>query len=170
MGCHDPFDLAGSRMRPLFDIIEAHRAPVALDVGDLTMSSHQPWSLARIADDHPNMKLVVCHLLAPIPGREKELSLSLELLKKPNVWFDIAALPKIVVPGTYPYPAVHETLKLAKSIVGADRLLWGTDAPFAATQDSYEHLTDYLTKGDAFTEEELKDVYYNNAKHVYFEA
>ena len=169
MGCHDPFDLAGKEMRPLFDIIEAHNAPVALDVGDLTMPSHQPWSLAKIAEDHPNMKLVVCHLLAPIHGREKELQLSLELLKKPNVWFDIAALPKIVAPGTYPFPAVHEVLKMAKDILGADRLLWGTDAPFAATQDPYEHLADYLTKGDAFTEAELEDVYYNNAKHVYFE-
>ena len=92
------------------------------------------------------MKLVVCHLLAPIPGREKELELSLELLKKPNVWFDIAALPKIVAPGTYPFPAVHEVLKMAKEILGADRLLWGTDAPFAATQDPYEHLADYLVK------------------------
>ena len=153
MGCHDPFDLAGKEMRPLFDIIEAHNAPVALDVGDLTMPSHQPWSLAKIAEDHPNMKLVVCHLLAPIP----------------NVWFDIAALPKIVAPGTYPFPAVHEVLKMAKEILGADRLLWGTDAPFAATQDPYEHLADYLVKGDAFTESELEDVYYNNAKHVYFE-
>lgn len=53
--------------------------------------------------------------------------------------------------------------------MGADRLLWGTDAPFAATQNSYEHLTDYLTKGDAFTSEELADVYYNNAKRVYFD-
>lgn len=109
---------------------------------------------------------MVCHLPAPIPGWEKELSFSLELLKKPNIWFDIAALPKIVAPGSY--PAVHETLKLAKSILGADRLLWGTDAPFAATQDSCEHLTDSLTKGDAFTETELEDVYYSNAKRVYF--
>lgn len=168
MGCHDAFDLAGGRMRPLFDIIEAHRAPVALDVGDLTMDSHQPWALARIAEDHPGMKLVVCHLLAPQPGRERELELSLRLLNKPNVWFDIAALPKIVAPGSYPFPAVHEVLKLAKSILGADRLLWGSDAPFAATQDPYEHLVDYLQKGDAFTPEELEKVYYHNARQVYF--
>ena len=46
--------------------------------------------------------------------------------------------------------------------------MWGTDAPFAATQDTYEHLTDYLFKNGAFTEEELEDVYYNNAELVYF--
>jgi predicted TIM-barrel fold metal-dependent hydrolase len=48
-------------------------------------------------------------------------------------------------------------------------MMWGTDAPFAATNDSYENLTDYLQKGSAFTEEELEDVYYNNAKFVYFD-
>ena len=46
--------------------------------------------------------------------------------------------------------------------------MWGTDAPYAATQDSYEHLTDYLTKSDKFTQEELENIYYNNAKKVYF--
>lgn len=169
MGCHDPFDLAGERMMALYRIAERHHGVVALDVGDISMPSHQPMSLARIADACPGLKLVVCHLLAPTPGREKELLLSLELLKKPNVWFDIAALPKIVAPGTYPFPAVHEVLKKAKAILGADRLLWGTDAPFAATQDPYEHLDDYLQKGDAFTEDELRKVYYDNAKHVYFD-
>lgn len=54
MGCHEPFDLACPVMRPLFDIIEAHNAPVALDVGDLTMPSHPPWSMARIAEDFPH--------------------------------------------------------------------------------------------------------------------
>lgn len=169
MGCHDPFDLAGPKMRPLFDIISAHKAPVALDVGDLTMKSHQPWSLARIAEDYPDMKLVICHLLAPMQGREKELTLSLELLNKPNVWFDLAALPKILAPDVYPYPKTNDVLKLAKSILGAKRLLWGSDAPFAATQDSYGHLAEYLMQGDAFTPDELEDVYYNNAKQVYFE-
>ena len=44
----------------------------------------------------------------------------------------------------------------------------GRYAPFAATQDTYEHLADYLEKTDVFTEEELADIYYNNAKEVYF--
>lgn len=171
MGCHDAFDLADSKMRALFDIIEAHHAVVALDVGDLTMDSHQPWALARIAQDYPNMKLVVCHLLAPMKGKEKELELSLELLKKPNVWFDISALPKIVEQGgDYPFVKVHEVLQFAKAIVGTDRLLWGSDAPFAATQYPYHQLADYLQEGDTFTQTELQAVYYENARRVYFNS
>jgi predicted TIM-barrel fold metal-dependent hydrolase len=47
-------------------------------------------------------------------------------------------------------------------------MMWGTDAPFAATQDTYEHLTDYLEKSNVFTQKELEDIYYNNAQLVYF--
>ena len=57
---------------------------------------------------------------------------------------------------------------MAKDILGADRLLWGTDAPFAATSDTYTHLHDYQPKGDDFTEDELQKVYYDNAKKVCF--
>lgn len=139
-----------------------------MDVGDPTMPSHQPEALAKIADSFPGLKLVVCHLLAPMEERKAEWRKSLELLRKNNVWFDLAALPKIVATDSYPYPRVHELIREAKELVGADRLMWGTDAPFAAVLDTYEHLTDYLEKQEIFTEEELEGFYYKNAYHVYF--
>lgn len=168
MGCHDPFPLDCERMMKIYEIIEKNHGVVAMDVGDLTMPSHQPEALANIADSFPGLKLVVCHLLAPMEGREAEWKKSLELLRKDNVWFDLAALPKIVETDIYPYPKVHGIIREAKDLLGADRLLWGTDAPFAAVSDSYEHLTDYLEKQEIFTEEELEGFYYKNAYRVYF--
>lgn len=169
MGCHNPFDLSGERMMAIYKLVEQHRGVVALDVGDIAMESHQVSALARIADRCPDLKLVICHLLAPDRAKTKEWRAELELLSQANIWFDIAAMPKIMAPDVYPYPETHEYLAQAKSIVGAKKLMWGTDAPYAATNDSYEHLTDYLQKGGAFTAEELEDVYYNNAKLVYFD-
>jgi hypothetical protein len=93
----------------------------------------------------------------------------LQMLKRANVWFDIAAMPKIMAPDVYPYPETCQYLAEARDILGSDRLMWGTDAPFAATQDTYEHLTDYLGKSDLFTEKELENIYYNNAYKVYFD-
>ena len=58
----------------------------------------------------------------------------------------------------------------AAEVVSTKRLMWGTDAPYAATQDTYEHLTDYLEKTEAFTREEKADIFYHNAKDVYFPA
>ena len=168
MGCHDPFDLSGDRMMEIYKLIEKHKGVVALDVGDILMESHQTAALMRIADRCPDLKVVICHLLAPMREKKKEWKAELQMLSQANVWFDIAAMPKIMSPDVYPYPETVDTLAEARDIIGADRMMWGTDAPFAATQDSYEHLTDYLEKSNVFTQKELEDIYYNNAQLVYF--
>ena len=167
MGCHDPFDLSGDRMMEIYKLIEKNKGVVALDVGDIMMESHQPAALMRLADRCPDLKVVICHLLAPMEAKKAEWKGELQMLKKANVWFDIAAMPKIIG-DAYPYPETVNYLKEAAEIIGTDRMMWGTDAPFAATQDTYEHLTDYLEKSNVFSQKELEDIYYNNAKLVYF--
>ncbi len=168
MGCHNPFSLTDGCMMEIYELIEKNDGVLAMDVGDITMPSHQPDALAKIAWAFPKMKLVICHLLAPMKGREQEWRQSLSLLKRENVWFDIAALPKIQGTDAYPYPNVCRIIKEAAEILGADRLMWGTDAPYAAVQDTYEHLSDYLEKADILSARELEDIYYNNAYKVYF--
>jgi len=168
MGCHDPFDLSGDRMMEIYKTIERHKGVVALDVGGIEMESHQTMALMRLADRCPDLTLTVCHLLAPDRAKKREWLAELEILKQANIYFDIAAMPKIMAPDKYPYPETVEYLKMAADVVGTKKLMWGTDAPFAATQDTYEHLTDYLARTDAFTEEEKADIFYNNARRVYF--
>ncbi|MBR0069211.1 MAG: amidohydrolase [Synergistaceae bacterium] len=168
MGCHDPFDLSGDRMMEIYKLVEKYKGVVALDVGDIEMESHQTAALMRIADRCPDLKLVICHLLAPMRTKKREWIAELHMLSQANIWFDIAAMPKIMSPDTYPYSETVKYLSEAAHIVGVNKLMWGTDAPYAATQDSYEHLTDYLLKSNEFTQGELEDIYYNNAKTVYF--
>ena len=170
MGCHDPFDLSGERMMEIYRLIEKHKGVVALDVGDIHMESHQTLALMRLADRCPELKVVICHLLAPDRAKRREWLAELSILRKANVWFDIAAMPKIMAPDVYPYPETVDYLKAAAEVVSTKRLMWGTDAPYAATQDTYEHLTDYLEKTEAFTREEKADIFYHNAKDVYFPA
>jgi len=168
MGCHDTFSLTSARMTEIYKMIEQNHGVLALDVGDITIPSHQPENLLKIAETYPNIKLVICHLLAPVKGCEEAWENSLKLLKKANIWFDLSALPKITNAKTYPYEEVFGYLKTAKGILGSKKLMWGTDAPFAATRNSYEELTNYLEESDVFSKEELADVYYQNAKQVYF--
>ena len=168
MGCHDPFDLSGDRMMEIYKLVEKYKGVVALDVGDIDMESHQTAALMRIADRCPDLKLVICLLPAPMRTKKREWIAELNMLSQANIWFDIAAMPKIMSPDSYPYSETVKYLSEAAHIVGVNKLMWGTDAPYAATQDSYEHLTDYLLKSNEFTQKELEDIYYNNAKAVYF--
>jgi predicted TIM-barrel fold metal-dependent hydrolase len=168
MGVHDDFFLDGSRMTPIYEVVNAHDGVVTIDFGDYTMASYQPLAVRRAAQGFPNLKFVLCHLLAPIPGHYDELTIGLQALKLPNVWFDISALPKIVAVEEYPYPSCAQALKIAKNIVGADRLMFGTDMPFALAHASYHDLIQYIIDLKVFTDVELENVFYNTAKKIYF--
>jgi hypothetical protein len=167
MGANQAFVLSTCMME-ICELVESYKGTSVLDMGDFMMVSHQPASIVRLAKRCPNLKIVVCHLCAPDRELHDEWVAELHMMTQDNVWFDISSVPKIMAPDVYPYPDAAAYLKEAKGIVGATRLMWGTDAPFAATQDSYEHLSDYLMKNGAFTDSELADVYYNNANEVYF--
>lgn len=167
MGCHDPFDLAGERMMPIYKLAERFGMTVALDVGDIPMASHQIMALVRIVEECPNLKLVICHLLAPMAKYHAEWLHELNILKDKNIWYDISSLPKIL-DDVLPFAMTVDYIREACDLLGAKRLMWGTDCPYATTRDNYEDLTEYLARSGRFTEEELEDIYYNTAKSVYF--
>lgn len=166
MGCHDTFRLDSERMFKIYEMINKYNAVVAFDIGDLSMESHQVDAIYNIAKAFPNLKILVCHLLAPTRDTLDKVYDELKTLKLPNIWFDLAALPKIM-DVKYPYKEVISIIKDAIEILGSDRLLWGTDAPFATVRDSYENLSDYIEKSNEFTKDELENIYYNNAKRLY---
>ncbi|MGN1381750.1 MAG: amidohydrolase family protein [Eubacterium sp.] len=170
MGAHDPFVLDGPRFSEIAKVVNDHKGVLVLDLGDPDMDSHQTMAVMRLADKNPDLKLVLCHLLAPHEAYHRTWKAELEMLRLPNVFFDISSVPKITEPGTgkYPYNIASKWIREAIDTLGSDRFMWGTDAPLAATQDSYEHLADYLTADHGFTEEELGNLYYNNAQRVYF--
>lgn len=169
MGCHDTFSLVSDRMMEIYKLIEDCGGVLALDVGDAAMPSHQPESLLKISESFPKLKLVICHTLAPTDGITQQWEKSLQMLKRDNVWFDLAAMPKIMGLNDYPFAEACNVVRRAADIVGIDRLMWGTDAPFATTIHTYEQLTNYLIESKMFTESELEDLFYNNAQKVYFD-
>lgn len=168
MGCHHPFALNSPEMLAIYSLLEERDGILALDVGDLTMASHQPENLYAISRQFPKLKLVVCHMLAPTSDTFPEILESLALLNRDNIWFDIAALPKIVDGSPYPYPETLDILEQALALLGSQKLMWGTDAPYATTRDSYTDLANYLPTSGRFSTEELENIYYQNAYTVYF--
>ncbi len=55
-----------------------------------------------------------------------------------------------------------------KRVVGAERLMFGSDMPSTLCRDSYAHMTEYITDSGVFNKEELEKVFYSTAKEVYF--
>ena len=67
-----------------------------------------------------------------------KLRQALEVLQFPNLWFDLSSLVHNCRPDTYPYLKAIEFIRLAKEIVGSEKLMFGTDMPSALKEDVYE--------------------------------
>ena len=107
-------------------------------------------------------------MLAPQKGDAELLKETLKRLVMPNVYFDIAALWHNQKPEVYPYPTMAEHLKNAKAIVGADRIMFGSDMPCTLTGESYANMVGAVIDSVAFTASEMDDVFYNTANKIYF--
>ena len=168
MAYRPPFNINGEFFRQEYAYACDNGLTVTVDLGRPRNYCWQPDALSRAVRDFPQLKFVVCHLLSPQQGDNELLKKMLGQLAFKNVWFDLAALAANQKPETYPYPTAVKYLQTAKEVVGADRLMFGTDMPSALCRDTYEHLTDYITKSGVFTEKELEKVMYSTADAVYF--
>ena len=167
---HPTFAIDGEAMREEFDYCDEHGAVCVLDIGKCGAESWQPEAVRRVCLAHPEMKFVICHLLAPSKATANTALEKLRHLTLPNVWFDLAALPHSMAPDRYPYPAAAALVRRAADIVGADRILFGSDFPSTLNTDSYEHLIDFIRESEEFSEKEREAILCGNAETVYFNS
>ena len=125
-------------------------------------------NLVESIKKYPNMKFVVCHLTAPQKDQMDLLKENMNKLKLDNVYFDIASLPNNTKE-EYPFPLAQEYIKEAINIVGSDKILWGTDFPYAMMNYSYLESYKYIEDSNLFTQEEKENIFYNNAKKLFKE-
>lgn len=168
MSNHPTIPLDGEVMEEAYSYAEKLGLVFVIDIGKCGSESWQVEALRRAVLHHPGVKFVVCHLLAANMSQEEELKRGLDLLALPNVWFDLASVPHNCRPDAFPYEHARHFLRIGKELVGAGRLMFGTDLPSALKTDSYEHYVRYLMDSDVFTEEEKKLVFYKTAEQVYF--
>lgn len=168
MANHPAVDLDGEVMHREYRYAADRDLIFVIDVGKPRSVSWQVDALARAVARYPDLRFVVCHLLSPQLEDGELLRRSLDKLALPNVWFDLAALCLNSRPETYPYPTARGYVKDAADIVGADRLLWGSDMPSAMTRDTYRHFIDFIALHPGLSGQEKDKILYDNAEGLFF--
>ena len=166
MSYHETYDLF-EVFDPIVAKMEKNHQVLVLDIGSPGMTSYQPKAVAKLAKKYPTVHMIICHLLAPTLKDEEALKEGLKILKADNIWFDLAAVPFNVKPEKYPYPTGQKYIAMAKEIVGAEKLIWGTDVPSVLVHDSYQDLLTFVSEAGIFTEEELEGILYHNGMLAY---
>lgn len=142
---------------------------ITVDYGNFEQFSYQPEAIANLAKMYPNIDFVVCHLSFPNADHPDRLRTALAQWQPyANIYTDISAIQDIEGETDFPFPRCQEDVKIAKEMLGAERIIWGTDSPWSATFNDYNELATWLESTDIFTEEEYADVMYNNALRIYF--
>lgn len=167
MGVHDTFRLDCDRMLGIYSHIAAIGGACVFDLGSPAEVSHQMDAIVNIAKAFPSMDIVVCHLGSFKQCDEELLKKEMNMVKGyGNISFDAAALMWKTRPEEYPFPIARRYLSIAKDIVGAERLMWGTDSPTMLCRYPMERLIDCFLP--IFTDKEADLFFYQNANRIYF--
>ena len=168
MANHPVFALDGEMMEREAAFADAHGLVFVMDIGKLGSPSSQIPALRNLILHHPQMKFVICHLLAPKQTELRAMQDGLEALHLPNVWFDLASLQHNVRPDEPPFPVTRQFIHCAAETVGADRLLFGTDTPSSLCSCRYQDMVDTIAGDPELTGEQKQLILYENAKNVFW--
>lgn len=170
-GYHRPFRLdTNPEVGKIFHYLSDYPGfVVTVDYGTFEQSSYQPEAIVNLAKQYPELDFVVCHLSFPNADHLNRLENALVQFEPfDNIFTDISAIQDIEGETEFPFVRCQQDVRLAKDILGAKRIIWGSDAPWSATFNSYHNLVNWLQATDIFTQKELDDVMFNNANEVYF--
>jgi predicted TIM-barrel fold metal-dependent hydrolase len=144
------FRLTEPRFAGLWDMMYQAKLSITLDLGLTTDRSYQTNELRELIQRYPDVRWIIAHLGQPksrmlrdpalkAPWREQVL-----LARHANVWLDLSALPYHLPEGDYPFPSIDSFVGEAVGLVGAERLLWGTDAPGMLWMLTYQQMLDVI--------------------------
>jgi len=148
---------------------------LTLDLGAIGSRSYQTEAVREIARRYKDLKIVICHLAQPNPLLDTDEA-SLDLWKRqidlgqfPNIWFDTAALPAYFSSEIFPFKSAEKYFKMAVKLIGAEKIMWGTDVPGLLTHATYNQLIELADiYSEEFNQQQKQLIMVQNALNVYF--
>lgn len=167
MGLHPQLRLDDEVMDEALGYAAARDQVIILDIGKCASPSWQIEAVRREIEKYPQATFVLCHLLAPGPGDMEVWQRAMEALALPNVWMDSSSIQHNLQDQA-PWPRTGEWLRRARDILGADKLLFGTDYPSALKEASYGDYVACIQDLTGFSQEEKSMLLWKNAQRVFF--
>lgn len=169
-GIHKNLTVEDEYFTPIWSIASDKNLQVILDPGRPGNAGYQIEEIDRITDKYKDLIFVLEHLGGM--NREK-LHLKDNWLKmirlgtKKNVYMGITSIGA-GLREDFPCPQALGLLKEAVSIIGAEKLLWGSDLPSNLKFYTYNEMADMIIKyADFLSENEKKMIMSDNALKVF---
>ncbi|WP_347840800.1 amidohydrolase family protein [uncultured Draconibacterium sp.] len=172
-GNYPGFSLKGKEMMKVWDTVANSGLRVIVDTGDIFNNGYQVENISFIAERFPETKILIEHLGFYRTGldetararRNEMLALGKDL---ENVFFGFSSTAAFIN-DDYPCVKALELLKEAVEIMGAHKILWGSDIPSTFKKYTYRQLIDVVAWHATFLTSAEKQLLLHDNAASFFE-
>ena len=144
-----------------FELADKYGKFVSIDLAD---GDEQTAEMQKIIEMFPHLRIAIGHF--GMVTRENWLE-QINLAKNENVFIESGGITWLFNSEFYPYPSAVKAINEAASIVGYEKLMWGSDYPRTMTAITYKMSLDFIEKTTEISEENKKLILGENARKFY---
>lgn len=161
--------LLSDEMMQLFKMLEAEHAMLSITLAD---GDQQTSELKEVIEACPDLQIAIGHLgmaNPPVtaPWENESWKRQIKLAQYKNVMIESGGITWLYNSEFYPFPSAVRAIKEAASLVGMEKLMWGSDYPRTITAITYRMSYDFILKTQELSEREKKLFLGENAQRFY---
>lgn len=153
--------LNSAEMMQMFHLMEDNGLILSLCLADNNL---QLAEAKEIIEECPKLKIAIGHFgMVTAPGWKDQIKLALH----DNVMIESGGITWLFNSEFYPFDGAVKAIREAIDMVGADKLMWGSDYPRTITAITYKMSYDFVVKSTKLTEDEKQLFLGVNAQKFY---
>lgn len=154
-------NLNSPEMMKMFHLMEDKGVILSLCLAENNL---QNGEIKEVIEECPRLKIAIGHFgMVTAPGWEDQIKLALN----DNVMIESGGITWLFNKEFYPFNGAVMAIREAIDMVGADKLMWGSDYPRTITAITYKMSYDFILKTNDLTDREKRLFLGENAEKFY---
>ncbi len=153
--------LSSQEMMEMFHFMEENNMILSLC---LASDGSQIGEISEVIKECPRLKIAIGHFGMVTSNSWKD---QIKLALEENVMIESGGITWLFNSEFYPFKGAIKAIKEAISLVGIEKLMWGSDYPRTITAITYKMSYDFIQKSSELSEEEKSLFLGGNAKSFY---
>lgn len=154
-------NLNSPEMMKMFHLMEDKGVILSLCLAENNL---QNGEIKEVIEECPRLKIAIGHFgMVTAPGWEDQIKLTLN----DNVMIESGGITWLFNKEFYPFNGAVRAIREAIDMVGADKLMWGSDYPRTITAITYKMSYDFILKTNDLTDREKRLFLGENAEKFY---
>ena len=153
--------LTSDEMMRMFGNMEKNNIILSIDLAD---GAIQVDEMKEIISEFPELKIAIGHFGMVTRANWKE---QIKLARNENVMIESGGITWLFHEEFYPYKGAVKAIRESIDLVGANKLMWGSDYPRTITAITYKMSYDFILKSDLLSNDEKRLFLGENANIFY---